>query len=239
LEYNEDILDFESLLEDAGVYPFTQKETTGIDAAKHFLYCFFKKLNGINTETNIFFDTHVYLRMIWIMDKCKNIETMLQAFVLAACECKRGPYDKQNKSSNPKPTESSVAVSKQPKFCLREIIQTEMRTDMRLDWYDDEAKITAMGFKRDINSFRKGILAKENLNLDDSNSSPFTENMAPGSSKSSYYYDLSTYANLGRKYGLEHKIYQRMMKVICSSFSLSYADVLKAFLMSMCKYKRK
>ena len=88
LEYNEDILNFESLLEDAGVYPFIQKVTTGIDSVKHFLYCFFQNLLGANTKTNIFFVRHIYLRMIWIMGKCKNIETMLRAFVLAACECK-------------------------------------------------------------------------------------------------------------------------------------------------------
>eukprot|EP00956_Cyclotella_meneghiniana_P044373 scaffold314692_cov93-Cyclotella_meneghiniana.AAC.1 len=82
---------------------------------------------------------------------------------------------------------------------------------MRLDWHEDEAKVyTVMGFTRDINSFRKGILAKENLDLDDSN--PTTENMASGLLKTSYYYDLSTYAKLGRKFRLETKIYQRMMK---------------------------
>ena len=163
------------------------------------------------------------------MDNCENIETMLQAFVLAACECERGEYDKHQKL-NPEPPKSS----KLPRFFLHEILLTELQ----LDWFKEEDRTyTKMAFNRDINWFKEGILAKENLCLDDSTSSP-SENMVHDSLMKSYFYDLSTYARLGREYRMETKIYQRMMKVVCSSTFSSYEDVLKAFLMSMCKYRK-
>lgn len=229
LDNDRDIVNFKNLLKDAGIYPFIKQKTIGIDAVKHFLGCFIQNLHEVNTDMNTFFDTHIYLRMIWVMDNCENIETMLQAFVLAACECERGEYDKHQKT-NPKPPKSS----KLPRFFLHEILLTELQ----LDWFKEEDRTyTKMAFNRDINWFKEGILAKENLCLDDSTSSP-SENMVHDSLMKSYFYDLSTYARLGREYRMETKIYQRMMKVVCSSTFSSYEDVLKAFLMSMCKYRK-
>jgi hypothetical protein len=208
---------YNCVLEAAGIVFVEKEETQGAIVLTRFLKSVVQSLWKYRPD---FRRTQcIFQRMMWVLrHNCDDVRLLLGAFVLAACPWKKGDYDVEMKAPRP------IKNGKHP---IKEHLKTSSSSD--LSW-DDQIRRTKMGSNRDFNEFNK-ILSNDGLSLDGGAA-------AVNQETKTLFCFLSELANFGRCHGLQEYTYQRMMMVISKGSALSYEDVLRAFFMSMCTYKR-
>jgi hypothetical protein len=243
LEASTDIDKFKTLLEGERLVHSDKKVTDEVKVLKSFLWDVAGVLVDLDdkNDTDVhFIEYHVLLRWIWILDNCcGDFDSLLKAVMLSLCKWGRGedgkkmvydikPNDDDKLNDEPK--------NLSPRFKLADLLPAIGGLDLD-DVIRDDERFTQMGFTRDFNEFNRKVLSKVGLGLSLKARSTVAFKNMPQEKKSLFYY-FSSLARFGRDHGLKDSTYLRMMMVISNASTWEYEDVLQAFFMSMCKYKR-